>query len=713
MPYRPHHKYVPSDMPQKVMTDEEMFAHAEGRQAQGGPVSDAELFGPQGALVDDRDQNERYQGYILNGLDNALFGYGDEAVAAGGALMGQGDYSKNLKDIEAKHQRYRDLEDDWSAGNLASGAAGFVAGTPAFTGLYKGAGKIVKGLTGTPTGAAGKFAQEVAALGLTGGAAGEITHTGRAQGSVGSRVASLGADAMGAPAATFMEGLSNAAPRLAMNVGLGAVAGAAAPAATRGGQVLFNFMFRDPANKAARYLAEKFVQSGKTVDEFAAEMEAAAKSGKPIAPVDIAPQQVRDAGTAAARMPGEGRDKATKFLQERHEAQGERLQKDFQSALGGEPGSFVKTVEQINAQRAAEAAPHYERAFANKAPVSSKKLFELTNRPSGKEALQRGLKMAQDEGIDLSELVIRDANGNITGYTTKALHYGKMALDDMIESARRQGNDMAASNLTKLKKDWLSEMDAINPDYATARKIYAGHSASRNALEAGRKAVGYHPDQIESELSALSEHEQELYKLGFSQRIIEDIENTPDKANAVGRIFGNKMKRDRLMKILGPDKYREIAERFGLESKMFETYGDIYRNSTTAQKLAAQEDLNTGIAGLSPEAALGIGRSMATGNIRHFLDAVGWTQFQYILQGIGQRTRAQVVKMLFSNDPAEVKAGLEMIKKHYGAAERFQNMQQNVGAAAAAQDQARKTVGGGTLAGAQTAGGMAAGLSPF
>lgn len=657
---------------------------------------------------DDRSLAERRQGYALNALQIPTFGMGDQLVAAVGSapVIGNGrSYDENLKDVQAKHQRYRDLENDWSFGNLASGASGVIAGTPIFNGLYKGATtglraarsvpSVLQGAprwAGAPTTTMGRIAEDAAAFGLIGGGAGEIAHTAQA------------------PSGMAAEEAGSFLPRLAMNTAFGAVAGAAAPAVTRGGQTLLNFMFRDPANKAARYLAEKFVQSGKSIDDFAAEMETAAKTGKPIAPVDIAPQQVRDAGTASARMPGEGRDRAVKFLQERQEAQGSRTAEDLQRGFGKATGSFFKTAEQLSAERAAAAKPHYDEAFASAKPVISKKIVELTNRPSGKEAINRGLKMAQDEGVDLSELVTRDAAGNITGYTTKALHYGKMALDDMIDAAKRGGNGQAARNLSMLKNEWLAEMDAVNPAYARARQIYAGHSANMNALESGRAATKLHPDQIEGELVGLSESEREFYRQGFTQKIIEDIDNAPDKGNVVNRIFGTKAKRDRLLKIMGPDKYKEISDRFGLEKQMYDTYADVNVGSATAQRTAAQEDLQTGINGLSPEAAMGIGKSIATGNIRHFLDAVGWTQFQYILQGIGQRTRAKVVQMLFSTDPAEVKAGLELIKKHYGAAQRFQGMQQGVGAAAAANDQARNTVGGTAVGGASAAGGAASGL---
>lgn len=699
----------------KAMSDDELI--------QSTALSDEDIAGPDSeVLVDDRDWNEQAQGYILNGLDNALFGFGDEAVAAGGALFGQ-DYDKALADVEKKHERYRDMEDDWSRGNIISGGAGFVAGTPLFTGLYKGAqgairgvraalgaptarvaaeaaGKVApKGVAGVvaaaPTSKTGQLLETVGALGITGGAAGEVTASGHATGGIGQRAAVIGDD-MG---------------RLAVNTVLGTAIGVAGPAVTKGGQKLLN-MFRKPEDKAARYLAEKFLASGKSIDEFADDFFGAAKSGKPVAPIDVAPTSVKDAGTAAARMPGSGRDRAQEFLKTRQEGMGSRVADDMQEALGKPPGSFVQSTDEIAARRAAEAKPHYDKAFAGNKPVTGPKVVEITNRPSGKQAINQGLKMAQDEGIPMSDLVITDAKGNVIGYTMKAMHYGKMALDDMIDSAVRSGNNQAARNLTTLKNQWVGEMDRLSPSYAQGRQIYAGHAANQRAMEAGRMGTKAHPDQVAKDLSGMSKSEQEFYRQGFTQKIIEDIDNAPDKGNAVNRIFGTKIKRDRMKQVLGEEKYNELAKRYELETKMYETYGDVNVGSPTAQRTAAQNDLNEGIAALSPEAASGLGRSMASGSITPLLNAIGWTRFQGMLNGIGERTRAEIVRLLFSTDPAEVRAGINLLNKHYVAAQKFQKMQQNIGAAGAGNENTRTYGGGAVVQGTQAAGQAAAPYVP-
>ncbi len=664
---------------------------------------------------DNRSLGDQRAGYAMNLYNNLTLGWGPEVLAGMESAVTGSDYDKSLQRAKGVQQDYRDKEDDWSAGNILSGGAGFALSGGPLGYLYKGAQTGIRGaraaagaqtagqaaeaagravptgiagrVAAAPTSKGGRTAETVAALGLTGAAAGEIAPSGQLK----------------------AEGLAG---RLGFNATLGAASGVVGVAATSAGQRVAAII-RDPQTKAARYLAQKFYDSGKNIDDFAEEYFGAAASGKPIAPVDVAPQSVRDAGTAAARMPGSGRDRATEFLEQRQGELSKRLADDMERALGRPPGSFVQTADEIAAARSAEARPHYDKAFEGNKPVTGQKVVELTNRPSGKEALNRGLKMAQDEGIPLDELVIRDANGNITGYTLKALHYGKMALDDMIDSAIRSGNNQAARNLTTLKNQWLDEMDRVSPDYATGRRIFAGHSANNRALEAGRKAVNSHPDQIKKDLAGMSKSEQEFYRQGYSQRIVETIENAPDRGNMVNRIFGSQAKRDRMRAVLGDEKYEELARRFGQESKMYQTYQDVNLGSPTAGRTAAQNDLNEGIATLSPEAAVGLGQSLRQGSIMPILNALGWQRFQAVLNGIGEKTRAQIVKLLFSTDPNEVRTGIQLLNREYAVVQRQAQARQGAGAVAAGSDDLRDATMKGGMGAAVVAAPYASSVSPF
>lgn len=664
---------------------------------------------------DNRSLDEQRAGYAMNLYNNLTLGWGPEVLAGAKTAWKGGDYDQNLKEAQQVKDRYSQREDDFSPGNILSGGAGFVLSGGPLTKLYQGAVSGIRGVRaglGAETAAqAAQAAGKAAPAGIAGSiAAAPTTKTGRVLENVGALGLTGAAAGELAPSGQLNpDGLLG---RVTFNATLGAGAGVAGTAATAAGQRLAAII-RDPRDKAARYLAQKFYDSGKNIDDFAEEYFGAAASGKPIAPVDVAPQSVRDAGTAAARMPGSGRDRAMEFIEGRQQAMGERLADDMERALGKPPGSFVQTADEIAAARSKEAKPYYDKAFDGNKPVNSPKVVELTNRPSGKEAINKGLKMAQDEGIPLEELVVRDANGNVIGYTMKAMHYGKMALDDMIDSAVRSGNNQAARNLTTLKNQWLDEMDRISPDYAQGRKIFAGHSANSRALEAGRKAVNSHPDQIKKEMAGMSQSEQEFYRQGYSQRVVEAIENAPDKGNMVNKIFGTSAKRERMRAVLGDEKYNELAQRYGLESKMYQTYYDVRGNSATAQRTAAQNDLNDGIATLSPEAAVGLGQAVKQGSIMPLLNALGWQRFTAALNAIGERTRGEIVKLLFSTDPNEVRAGIKLLNREYAIVQQQAASRQGVAAAAAGSDQARDATLRGGVGAAIVAQPYASAVSPF
>jgi hypothetical protein len=248
-------------------------------------------------------------------------------------------------------------------------------------------------------------------------------------------------------------------------------------------------------------------------------------------------------------------------------------------------------------------------------------------------------------------------------------------------------------------------MDRLSPDYAQGRKIFAGHSANNRALEAGRKAVNSHPDQIKKELSGMSKSEQEFYRQGYSQRVVETIESAPDKGNMVNRIFGTQAKRDRMRSVLGDEQYEILAQRYGLESKMYRTYADVNVGSPTAQRTAAQQDLNEGVSALSPEAAIGMGQSISRGSIMPLLNQLGWQRFQAALNAIGARTREKIVKLLFSNDPDEVRAGLKLLDREYAIVQRQAANRQGAAAATAGSDDGRevaRNVGLGATVAAQS-----------
>lgn len=699
MPWRPSREQAAEGLKRwqakngRALSDDELL----GLETSGAALSDDELMaldGAPSAPIDDRSEDEKNAGAAVNVLDMITPSWGDEITAgamtplAWAGLRGKSKgWDDEVKQSRRIQQRYREFEPWDSKRNLASSAAGLIGAAGPATGLYKGGQAIIRGVTGPAASTAGKLAQAAGALGLTGAAYAEIGQAGEAEGGLDKRLEAIGAGGSTVP--LVGAGLGIAA---------GGIGGGGARIAQRAVQG-----FRSGQSQAARYLAEKLLGAGQTVDDLAAAQSAAAKTGKPVTLGDVGPQGIKDAGAAAARTPGPGRETAQKLLVPRQEGQVQRVSNDVGEAVGGKPGTFTQTVDEISAQRSAEAKPLYDKAMHPK-PLVSQKIVEVTNRPSGKAAMERGLKIARDEGIPEEELVSRDARGNVVGYTTKALHYMKMGLDDMIESAQRSGDNAAARAFTIMKNELLGEVDRLNPAYAQARKVFAGHAANQRALESGRKAINAHPDQIKSEMAGMSEAERDMYRRGFAQRVIEDVEKAPDAGNAARRIMSNTAKRERMRAVLGDEEFGKLMERLGVEDAMYGSYKRTNVGSETAERVSAQQDIDDFLVGQTPDLANGFAQSLASGRIAPLLHKIGLGGISSLLRGLSQRARGHIAKMLFSDKPDDVKWALNAIAKEYSAAQRFNALQDAAIAGSAANKDAR--VGGGAAAEA------AYGLSP-
>ena len=683
------------------LSDEQMAALEKG---EGGPwndyadedgpwkeYSDAETFGARG-LTDEEmlalekgqpppkplDDNELGAARALR-VAGAGMGWGDEVVGGSAALgefftsgfdtkRARAAYEREQKRAEALSQRYE------AERPVESVALDVVGGAGPGAALFKTGQGLVRAFTGAKKlGVAGN----IGALGLTGAGGAAGYNAGRAPQSVGEK-ASAAVD----PASLLVGGT------------LGVVAGPLGNTVARGASRIGR-VFTSPEQKAARYVAEKLAQSSDTPQSWAARQAEATSTGKPAALADTGPQGARDAAAMAAREPGQGREFAQGVLRARQEGQGARVTQDLQQTSGTSTQGYVSTVDDITARQQAAAKPAYDQAFANKSPIATPKMTEVINRPSAKSALQRGLRIAADEGIDESELVIRDAAGNITGVTTKGADFVKRGLDDMIESAQRTGDNQAARALTMLKKQLLDEVDRVNPAYAKARQTFAGHAANKRALEQGRKAHTSHPDQIKADMDGLTPGEREAYKTGFVQRVVEEVENAPDGADAVRRIFGNPAKRARLKSILGDERFAQLEKRLAVEAQMSETNKAARLGSQTAERMGASDDFREFMVGSSPEIASGAMQAFVTGRIGPLARAIGWPAIMNLYRGASERTRHQILRMLLSDDPAAVRRALNMIGQEFKKAKTAQAIRDTATGAAAANKDVRAASGAG------------------
>lgn len=123
----------------------------------------------------------------------------------------------------------------------------------------------------------------------------------------------------------------------------------------------------------------------------------------------------------------------------------------------------------------------YEQAKNAKVPVTLKDraISSIMERPSMQAAWQRAEQLAREAGD-----TIVSNKGELSG---KGLHYVKMALDDMIETAPQAGIGSAEQRaLQTTRAALLDWMEKKIPEYATARQSYAQWSRPVNQMQIGQ-----------------------------------------------------------------------------------------------------------------------------------------------------------------------------------------------------------------------------------
>jgi hypothetical protein len=139
--------------------------------------------------------------------------------------------------------------------------------------------------------------------------------------------------------------------------------------------------------------------------------------------------------------------------------------------------------------RAAQAQRAYGVALSKDPAPWTPDLEALMQRPSMKEAWANAQKLAAEKGIDLPQIFVPDANGNLTLNTKvvpdwRSWDYIKRGLDQAIDDHTNAVGrlDAMGGAINGTRKDLLSILDAANPDYAAARLQYGAASDTVNQM---------------------------------------------------------------------------------------------------------------------------------------------------------------------------------------------------------------------------------------
>lgn len=421
-------------------------------------------------------------------------------------------------------------------------------------------------------------------------------------------------------------------------------------------------------------------------------LTASQRRGVPLALMDTG-NEMRGLAASLARKPGPNRNLIRDIVQPRQQAQAERIQGAIARDLGPTANIRQQSEDLINQAKAA-AGPLYERAYAVP-PVTTPQLDELLNTPFGRQALSRARTIAANERRDPAALgfVLDDAGEVIlqpsrpmsltsagaeggapveqAGYTPQTLDYVKRGMDDIIESMRdpvtgRLRLDEAGRAQNNVLRSFLTEVDRLNPDYASARQAYSGPASMASALNKGSKAASKDAETIWAETRDLNPAQLEQYRLGARTGLSNMMDARVDNADKVRALIGTPKKREAFSEIFGgSDGVDNFLATLGDEAAAAQTYQRAFTGSPTALNLADDANLD----GLASVAVNAGGRALGGQGL--FRNGIS-TMADIARYGLGKKAegvRTSLASLLTETDPKVTASVLDEIIKQRVVAE--------------------------------------------
>lgn len=513
-------------------------------------------------------------------LQGLTFGFSDEAIAGLRSAMGQGKYEDLVKSEREALRKYGEE-------HPVIGTAAEIAGGLAPAVLTGGASLIPAART-----AVTKLGPRAAQL-LMGKSP-----------SIG-RMAATGA---GAGAATAVGTSEQPLSEQPLEAGKGAVAGAAtAGALGLVGKYAIMPAFRKiksalgygDANKAADVAIVKALEKdGLTPDQAAAKLAAFERGEMTLADLGEHTAALLRHASAA---PGAARRLTKTELAGREIERVPRVSEDLRNLMSGSK-DFYTDVQDLMKSRSRDADALYQAAWSS-APVFSPKtapdIERLRNLPSFKKAMQVGMRRMADEGIDISD----------PKNTLRGLHETKIALDDMINVAVREGENNQARVLIGMKERLLKDMENASPEYRIAREAYAGDSEMLTAMNEGRNIYTMPEMDLRNLIKRFekSPSEYDSFRAGISQAMLERLRAGGPTADPTRTVFPRGVEEKVRRAFRDDQAFDAFKARLAEEQMMLQTEKAGFRRAPT------DVDLDAGASGVGAAANLLAGRPFAAG----------------------------------------------------------------------------------------------------
>lgn len=567
------------------------------------------------------------------------FGMLDEAVAGLGALTGS-SYEYDLARMREADRRAKADHPMAYYGGMIPGAVG--SSSAIWSGVPKVGSLLSRALIG-----AGQGAAEGAAFGFGSGEGAEDRLSDATKGG-----------AIGA-------GFGFAAPYV--------TAGATAVGRSIGdmvGGVVDTALNRGSKGRAARALAETVAKSGKTPDDIASAVAAAAREGQPeYRMVDAMGNAGARRMSGLVRSGGEGSSSVAEALAQRQTDQADRVASFIGDAFGfrGQPTSAASDVSGVISAPARSAKDATSRMVSARGDAAYK-AYNSASDVAGPVDLRGALGVIDDRiggmqgsGVDddgisgalktFRKRMIAEPGGDaFPGASSVTLSdYDRVLIlkqdvQDAIGDAMLRKHTNKARELIKLEKALDSALEESSAGYRAANDRF--HEASRviGAVETGAemsRQANRATDTI-ADFSSMTPEQQAAARIGYGDKLLGKIEgSTASTANKAKAFSSTKGRSEADAMAINPELFRRRMDR---ENAMWATQDRALGGSRTADNQMDIRDVG---------AMAGVGRAIKnaiSGNIGTAAGDVA-SVLAPMAKGENEATRRIILDALMSSDP--------------------------------------------------------------
>jgi len=493
----------------------------------------------------------------------------------------------------------------------------------------------------------------------------------------------------------------------ALGLTTGAVGGVAAPLLGAGVEKLYDRFgkpvvatirgWKDPEAEAARRIASAIYQdqqdivAGKSKGMTLADWQKARSRGEPVTLADLGAGNTQAFLRSAANTTPEGRALIEKVVYDRFHDQSERVASDVRR-LVSKGANASATRDQLIENYEKARGPAYKKAFDRPAAESmwDGSLEQISQAPTVQQAMRAAMVTAKDEAAKIPGVTppkmpfITDQNGRLILDPTKSLRPNLQYWDAVKKNLDKIGGREAEFWAKTLR----NHLDGIVPEYAQARGTAATFFGARDALEAGRLAVGkrMEPADLSKLLNKMDPTEAELFREGWASEWSKQILDSKESADVSGKLFNSKNDRSRAEIVFGRNGAAKIEARVELE-RIMDGARKALGNSTTARQLIEAGLAGGAIGGYfgdwKPEAIFG-GAGVGA-SIRGGAKAELFSGAQRVIGYVDKNTAKKVAELLMSNNEQDLNAGLRMVADNEKIAAALRNVADKVSLAASAQ----------------------------